>query len=80
VKDVILNYSQGQVYNGNISVGYKEDALDTVSYIDVVPKSEIEVAEVLKQAISEGMITVPKSEEEYKKWNVYSALAAVKLV
>jgi len=78
VHGIMLGYAGGKSSIGNIYVGYADSALDTVSYLDIVPKSAIQNANVLELGLVSGNITVPKTAEELANWNVYTAQAAIK--
>jgi len=78
VKNILLKFAKGDITVGNIYVGYADDALDTVSYIEVIPDSAVDNAKNLELNITNGNITVPKTAEELAKWNVYTAQAALK--
>jgi len=76
VANVVLEYANGNNYDRKqISVGYAENGLGLVSIIDDVPQTLQNQLITLENAIAEGKIIVPGTEEEYENWSLAKALA-----
>ncbi len=69
VYDTVMKYKNGEnLSNQIISLGYKENAVDVVSFMDIIPSGVVQYADLLKSQIESGVITVPDSQESYEKW------------
>lgn len=68
--DVMTKYAKGEVSGGHIvPLGISDLSVDVVGFIAAVPDSLIEDAELLKDKISAGKITVPYDRETYEAYS-----------
>ncbi|MDO5844025.1 MAG: BMP family ABC transporter substrate-binding protein [Methanocorpusculum sp.] len=69
INTTIADYAAGKKHGGEvISLGYAENGVDVVNYLDCIDPKVIEEADFLKEDIKTGRIIVPYTKEEYEDY------------
>ncbi|HJJ30613.1 MAG TPA: BMP family ABC transporter substrate-binding protein [Methanocorpusculum sp.] len=83
VKDKVIEHVKNGdlITGGTTSLGYTEDAVGVVSYLDTaVPSNLEERAHTVEELITNGYLEIPDNEESYQKFDANQCLKVINYV